>query len=146
MSIKSYLNKTVLITSIILPLLICGCEQHVMINVNEKLPATFSFTGSGTVPFFVLVDLGDEGAEASTSQELEILWKITPDNTKAGTVPLGPITYGVIPTGWTQTVPARGAPPQLISGRTYHAGGPQIEMPDGVVQFRIRDGKIVRLR
>jgi len=131
---------------ILLVIVLFGCEPHGVISVDEKVPPSFNFTGSGTVPFFVVVDLGDEGGDGDNSEKLNeaVLWKITPNSTKAGTIPLGPITYGIVPTGWSQTVPDRGSPPPLVEGRVYHAGGPGIEMPEGVVKFRIASGKVVR--
>src|SRR5215212_7142249 len=95
---------------ILLVIVLFGCEPHVIIRVDEKVPPSFNFTGSGTVPFFVVVDLGDERGDGDNSEKLNeaVLWKITPNSTNAGTVPLGSITYGIVPTGWSQTVPDRG--------------------------------------
>ncbi len=123
-------------------ILLFGCDLHTVISVDEKLPPNFKFTGTGTLPFFIIMDLGE--ADKESEVKYTTLWKITPDSAKAGTVPLGPITYGIVPTGWTQTVPAQGSPPPLVEGHVYHAGGPEMEMPDGVVKFRIRSGKVVR--
>jgi len=87
-----------------------------------------------------------KGGDGDNLEKLNeaVLWKITPNSTKTGTVPLGPITYGIVPTGWSQTVPDRGLPPPLVEGRVYHAGGLEIEMPESVVKFRIASGKVVR--
>lgn len=133
---NSFLRKLAfkLLLSTFLLMLLVGCEPHVVITFDEKVPPTFKFTGSGTLPFFVVMDLGDE---KSTEVSELVLWKIAPNSAEAGTVPLGPITYGVVPEGWTQTVPAQGSPPALVEGRVYHAGGPEIEMPEGVVKFKI---------
>jgi hypothetical protein len=118
----------------------CG-EPHVVISVDDKVPPSFSFTGSGTVPFFIVFEIGDQDKSGRT--KFTTLWRLTPNSTKSSTVPFGPITYGVVPKGWTQTVPARGAPPPLNEGRYYQAGGPEIEMPEGVVRFRIKGGRVV---
>jgi hypothetical protein len=128
----------------LLLVLFLGCgEPHVVISVDEKVPPSFNFKGNGTVPFFVVLEIGDQDESGRT--RYTTLWKITPNSTKAGTVPFGPITYGIVPTGWTQTVP-RGSPPTLVEGRFYHAGGPEIEMPEGVLKFRIDGGRVVRTR
>ncbi len=126
--------------SMLLLMLLVGCEPHVEISFDEK-PPSFKFTGNGTLPFFVMLDLGDE---KSTEVSDTVLWKIVPNSAKAGTVPLGPITYGVVPEGWTQTVPAQGSPPALVEGRVYHAGGPEMEMPEGVVKLKIAGGRVLR--
>jgi hypothetical protein len=140
----SFLRKLAfkLLLSMLLLMLLVGCsEPHVVISFDEKVPPSFKFTGTGTLPFFVVIDLGDE---KSTEVSDAVLWKITPNSAKAGTVPLGPITYGVVPDGWTQTVPAQGSPPELVERRVYHAGGPEIEMPEGVVKFKIAGGRVLR--
>jgi hypothetical protein len=139
----SFLRKLAfkLLPAMLLLMLLVGCEPHVVISFGEKVPPSFKFTGSGTLPFFVVIDLGDEkSSEVSDA----VLWKIAPNSAKTGTVPLGPITYGVVPEGWTQTVPAQGSPPALVEGRVYHAGGPEIEMPEGVVKFKITGGRVLR--
>lgn len=118
-----------------------GCEPHVVISLDASTPPNFSFSGNGTVPFFVVMEIGEQDSAGRT--KYTVLWEIKPDSTKAGTVPLGPITYGKVPTGWTQSVPARGDPPALLEGRGYQAGGPQVEMPEGVVKFKISGGRSV---
>jgi hypothetical protein len=140
---KSFLRKLAfkLLLSTLLLMTLVGCEPHVVITLDEKVPATFKFTGSGTLPFFLVMDLGDE---KSTEMSEVVLWKVAPNSAEAGTVPLGPITYGVVPEGWTQTVPAQGSPPALVEGRVYHAGGPEIEMPEGVVKFKITGERVRR--
>jgi hypothetical protein len=140
---NSFLRKLAskLLLSTLLLMLLVGCEPHVVITFDEKVPLTFKFTGRGTLPFFVVMDLGDQ---KSTEVCERVLWKIAPKSAEAGTVPLGPITYGVVPEGWTQTVPNQGSPPDLVEGRVYHAGGPEIEMPEGVVKFRISGERVVR--
>ncbi len=128
---------------LILPLFFgCG-EPLIVISVDEKVPLRFSFTGNSTVPFFVVLEIGDQDKEGRT--KYTTLWKIIPDSTKAATVPFGPITYGIVPTGWTQAEP-HGSPPPLVEGRFYHAGGPAISMPAGVVVFKIEGGRVVRIR
>jgi len=57
---------------------------------------------------------------------------------------LPPITYGVVPPGFSQALPVNGSPPKLVEGKTYEAGGPGVMVPRGVLRFSVRDGKAVR--
>src|SRR6185295_17682100 len=127
-----------IVTCVLVVAFLSGCEPHVVISVDENVPPNFNFYGRGTVPFFVVLEIGEQDSSGRT--KYTTLWEIKPNSTKAGTVPFGPITYGTVPTGWTQTVPARGTPPPLAEGHFYHAGGPEFEMPEGVAKFRISVG------
>ena len=53
---------------ILLVVVLVGCEPHGVISVDEKVPPSFNFTGSGTLPFFVVVDLGDEGGDGDNQK------------------------------------------------------------------------------
>ena len=75
-----------------------------------------------------------------------MIWQIWPDSYERGNVENIPqITYGVVPTGWTQKIPVQGTPPALVEGRIYEAGGPPIDSHLAYMRFTIRNGKIVTL-
>jgi hypothetical protein len=56
-----------------------------------------------------------------------------------------PITYGVVPKGFTQTIPTAGVPPALLEGKVYEAGGPALEANGGSIRFTIKDGRAVEV-
>jgi len=75
----------------------------------------------------------------------KVIWDIRPKDLAHATVPLGPSKYGIVPEGFNQLVPREGPPPALQEGKSYQAGGPPIEMPNGFLQFTILNGKAVKL-
>jgi hypothetical protein len=56
-----------------------------------------------------------------------------------------PITYGKVPTGFTQEIPPQAEPPPLIEGKVYTAGGPAYGANGGDTWFKVRDGKSVEV-
>ena len=118
-------------------------EPHVTIAIDDQVPPSFKFEGQGATPFLVVYELSS--AEPQDNSEGKVIWDIRPNDLAHARVPLGPIRYGTVPEGFTQKIPQEGAPPALQEGKTYQAGGPPIEMPDGFLRFMIRNGKAVRL-
>jgi len=132
---------------IILPLLLvasASCsEPHVSIEIDSRVPPSFTFYGAGAIPFLVVYEL-PSGSSPDMSRA-KVIWDIRPNDLAHARVPLGPIKYGIVPEGFNQLVPREGAPPPLQEGKSYQAGGPPIEMPNGYLQFTIQNGKAVKL-
>ena len=75
-----------------------------------------------------------------------MLWEVWPNNLSFEDQriwKLPPITYGRLPQGFIQKIPASGKPPLLVEGKMYSAGGPAANANGGFVLFAIRDGKAV---
>lgn len=53
------------------------------------------------------------------------------------------ITYGRVPAGFTQKIPAQGAPAPLVEGKIYEAGGPSSGANMNVFRFTIQNGSAV---
>ena len=120
----------------------CG-EPHVAIEIdNNQVPPSFRFEGEGAIPFFMVYEL-PRGSEPDMTRA-KIIWDIRPNDLAHARVPLGPIKYGTVPEGFSQRIPLEGAPPALQEGKSYQAGGPPIEMPNGFLRFTIRDTKAVK--
>ena len=116
-----------------------------VIEVDDKVPPSFKFDGTGAIPFLVVYELPSATATGEDMSAAKIIWEIRPNDLAHARVPLGPLKYGSVPDGFTQIIPREGGPPPLEEGKNYQAGGPPIEMPDGVLRFTIRDGKVIRL-
>jgi hypothetical protein len=72
------------------------------------------------------------------------MWEIRPtDENLISKLPA--ITYGVVPPGFKQIIPAAGAPPPLVEGKIYNAGGPAFEANGGSICFTIKDGRPLEL-
>lgn len=132
-----------------------GCQQDMSIKMKETVPPVFTFQASPFthykhLTFFIVIELapGNEKIPAYESPPAQdkTIWWIFPENAERGDYKnLSEITYGTVPSGWTQKTPVEGKPPALIEGRFYQAGGPQVEIPWGTMRFTIRDGKAVRV-
>lgn len=119
----------------------CG-EPHVTIEIDNQLPPSFNFGGVGATPFFMVSEL--PSSSSPDMSRAKVIWDIRPNDGSHATVPLGPIKYGTVPEGFTQLVPSEGAPPPLQEGKSYQAGGPPVEMPNGFLRFTIQNGKAVK--
>jgi hypothetical protein len=117
-----------------------ACERAMTLKVsNDTNPPTFSLSGSGKLIFLVLFEV-TPGKQSSVDDP--VMWKIRP--LREDVVDEIPeITYGAVPPGFTQTVPAMGPPPPLLEGKTYEFGGPTTNAPGGRTRFTIKDGKAV---
>jgi len=68
----------------------------------------------------------------SPSADFPKLWEIRPtENNKISDLPA--ITYGVVPAGFTQTIPSSGPAPPLVEKKTYEAGGPAFDANSGPI-------------
>jgi len=73
-----------------------------------------------------------------------VIWKIVTTNRGGESLEsLSQITYGTIPPGFKQTIPAAGKPPALSSGSYYYYYLETINAPHADGDFEIRDGKPV---
>lgn len=128
-------------------IVISGCRS-LTISINDSNPPVFRFSAGQfaeccTHLAFLTV------WEVDPSQSIHkgggtVIWQIWPlsgtDNSASG---LPAITYGTVPPGFMQKVPAVGPPPGLEEGKEYEAAGPLMEVPDAYVRFRIDKGKAV---
>jgi hypothetical protein len=133
-------------------LLLCAaaCERSPTVHLEDGNPPRFGYTGSGYLEFFVVEEVAPENqnvpdVEQDTDKNRK-LWWIFPKDSSAGKIRnLSQITYGIVPSDFVQKVPSEGAPPPLVEGKIYEAGGPAISMSKGYLRFTIRNGKPVQL-
>lgn len=130
--------------------LVVACEVDMTVKVNGENPPTFDLSGSGNLNFFYVAEVAPENLKrvpaARNSGWDTMLWEIRPHDlayadTKIWKLP--PITYGKLPQGFVQKIPADGEPAPLVEGKMYVAGGPASNANGGATLFTIRDGKAV---
>lgn len=135
-------------------IVISACSRDVRISMNESVPPTFSFKRNHSdvtnLDFFIVTEIAPENAGLSYSEQKDeknkVIWQILPVSSADGALSkLPPITYGTIPVGFRQKIPAEGKPPQLQEGKLYEAGGPPVQMVRGIVRFKVVGGRVVRL-
>jgi hypothetical protein len=146
--------KRLLLLTLVIGCALTGHGCYVKVRMNESVPPTFTFSQNGDdvgyLDFFAVTEIAAENVGAPPDKQDwrkdVTIWKIWPKGTAEGTIAnLPPITYGVVPEGFTQEIPTEGPPPPLAEGRVYRAGGPGVSMPWGVMRFTVRDGKVVEL-
>jgi hypothetical protein len=102
---------------------------------NDGNPPTFKLDGSGRLVFFGVY-------EPNRDKDGPKHWEIRPvDENLISALP--EISYGVVPGGFIQTIPATGAPPPIEEGKFYQAGGPAFDADGGWMEFTIQNGKTV---
>jgi len=127
-------------------------EEDMSISIDHKLPPTFRLSGSGNLAFFGVREVALENQKLIPSQrdgdKDVVLWEIWPNGLSSDEkiiYRLPSITYGSVPTGFVQKVPQTSAPPDLVEGKIYEAGGPASNANGGFVWFTIKHGRIKKV-
>jgi len=129
-----------LIMSLMILVTLTGCERSMTVTMDGANPPTFKLSGSGRLIFFTVF----EPVQGRPSIDDPKMWEIRPiDNNLISELPA--ITYGVVPKGFRQTIPNTGAPPTLVEGKVYEAGGPAFNADGGSISFAIKDGRAVEV-
>lgn len=135
------------LTVLVLVVVTASCKS-LTISINDTNPPVFTFSAGqfaeccDHLSFLMVWEVPTEGG--IMSKEAKVIWKISPDlGTDNSANKLPRITYGEVPSGFTQIIPEVGPPPRLEEGKEYEAGGPLVEIPHASVRFRIQDGKAV---
>lgn len=123
-----------------------ACAGRVTIEMDQKIPPTFTFNRNADHVYFIPIFSVSEVTSSNQEKRSRVIWQIEPPTGPGREIEnLPPITYGVVPRGFSQVIPATGAPPPLENGKTYEAGGPPVMVPKGFLRFTIRDGKAIRV-
>jgi hypothetical protein len=130
-----------LVIGLLMTVALTSCERPMTIRMNTSNPPTFNLAGSGRLFFFSVFEV-PQGRPPSVDDPK--MWEIRPTQENLISK-LPPITYGVIPPGFQQTIPATGPPPAMVEGKIYEAGGPALEADGGWIRFKIKDGKAVEV-
>ena len=123
----------------------CG-ERKTAVRLEGGNPPRFVMSGSGTL-VGLSVGLNVQDKTLKPSERSSVLWRIVPASGHGGEVEsVGSVTYGVVPEGYRQAIPAAGEqPPSLTPGNYYYYYLETINAPHADGDFEIRDGKPVRV-
>jgi len=133
--------------------ILIACSTDVTLSMDDGNPPTFKFAKNfsevNTLPFFEVVEVARENENLPYHEQHfdknVTLWRIAPEKVDTPIDQLPAITYGHVPTGFSQKFPESGSPPSLVEGKVYQAGGPPVLMRRAIIQFAIRNGKAVRI-
>ena len=95
-----------ILATIILSIAVAGCEIDTTVSVDGRNPPSFRVSGNGGIIFLRVADITDCN---KSLQDCPVVWEIGPLGESA-IVDLPLITYGRVPKGFHQTVPASDAP------------------------------------
>ena len=142
-SVRRGASFIVVMILLLLGFVLVACEIDTKVTIDGKVPPTFGLSGTGGLIMFRVVEAP---AESQTFLDAPILWEIKPDDGLYGTSVsnLPSITYGKVPTGFTQTNPASGAPPALVEGKLYNGWAPTYNANGGGIWFTVSQGKSVQ--
>jgi len=136
---RGLIKWTVLVLCVVV--LFTGCERILKVSLDGKNPPTFQFDGGGEIVWVSIYEVTSEG---KIPPKGSAFWRLVPETSiTASASP--PITYGVVPNGFVQEVPANGNPPPLQEGKTYGFGADTRGQPGRTVWFRIYDGKSIQV-
>jgi hypothetical protein len=129
------------IVSFVMLVTLTGCERDMTLTMDGANPPTFKLSGSGRLIFFAVSEV-PQGRPSKIDDPK--VWEIRPiDENLISKLPA--ITYGVIPKGFRQITPSADAPPPLVEGKVYKAGGPAFNANGGSIRFTIKDGRAVEV-
>lgn len=123
----------------------CG-ERRTEVRLDGTNPPVFAISGSGNL-VELLVSTKIDDKSLPPSKRSKVLWRIIPKTRDGKSVEtIGSITYGVIPPGYKQVVPADGqVPPALVPEHYYAYYLETINAPHASGYFEIRNGKAERV-
>jgi len=155
-SMNKLRNRHHLLPIVLLLLILLGCnhaacERNTTVAIYEsKNPPTFSLSGNGHLNFFWVSEVNAEQPISKDARPMKnsdrTLWEIWPTEIESTAIPdLPHISYGRVPAGFTQKIPAQGTPAPLVEGKLYAAGGPSSGADMDVFRFTIKNGNAVEV-
>jgi len=131
---------------LLMSMIACEPETTIYITVDNKMPPSFSLSGPWWAVDFEIVELPRKETMSRDKNAFiggNPVWKIsaTPHGGRVRDWPK--VTYGIIPEGFVQRIPAEGSAPNLIEGKLYAAEALDTSGPQGICYFEIRGGKPV---
>jgi len=125
----------------------CAQEPDLHLDFINKMPPSFSFSGRSVATKFEIQELPQSKPLSKIdpySIKGEAIWIITTSSSlKAGNWPV--VTYGEVPSSFSQPVPATGRPPKLAEDKLYIARLAGEDDHDTRFFFEVRNGKIVNV-
>ena len=129
--------------------MVAACEQesHLHLEFTNKNPPTFSFSGNSTGVFFEVMEVPRTKPLRKMNpfaREGQTIWKISA-STKMQINSWPKFTYGEIPSGFSQMMPAEGQPPKLVEHKLYLARIVGEEQTENGSYFEVQKDRIVNV-
>lgn len=123
--------------------ILTACERRTTVIVKGGIEPSFLISGSGQLGELIIFDQEQEKISDPFDTTYAI-WKIKSVKPDGGdnVEQLRSITYGVIPSGYQQTIPLNGPAPRLVEHRRYRYWFITANAPHAAGFFEIRNGKV----
>lgn len=106
------------IFALVLMVSVNGCEVSTTATIHQG--PTFALDGSGTLVSFSIYGPRPDHKIAIPNDAKSLVWSINPlTGYRGNSVTRMEVTYAKVPTGYLQTIPTAGTPPELNSGLVY---------------------------
>ena len=117
-----------------------ACEQDTKLTI-EGNPPRFTMKGDGSLRSLRV--RGPNRQRSVDGEDAFIYWRLTSEGGTARSVgAIGTITYGSVPTGYTQIYPENGSPPSLVEGERYYVRVDTANANGAEKFFVIKNGKV----
>jgi hypothetical protein len=125
-----------------------ACEIDTRVSISKpRLPPTFHLSGSGKAGRFIVVGPYAKAEDLdSYTPDVDVTWELLSQSygqRDFDEVP--PITYGIVPRGFTQQKPASGAPPALEEGKFYKITAPSVNAGFRALCFKIEQASAMNV-
>jgi hypothetical protein len=138
------MKRLAIILSIAVALTLIACDKPdtaIDLAMDENIPPTFSVSGPWWAIDFEVIELGkvNPTAENQYSSDQKTIWKVSlQSGMRVKEWPS--VTYGLIPKGFSQTIPSGGKAPPLVEGKRYAAQALDTSSAGGAIYFEIQNG------
>ena len=124
----------------------CETDTRVAIS-NPKNPPQFTLSGSGRAASFFVVGPFENVEDLSLYRpEVHAIWEISArEYGEKSVARLPPITYGIVPSDFTQKKPEAGPPRALEEGKFYRVTAPSVSAGFRALCFTIDQGNAVKV-
>ena len=144
----SLFKRIFILTLAVVAAAAAACENlpDFNVDIDSKAPESFVFDGQSTISDFEIWDVPRTKPLNKINPFTangKTIWKIAPTDKRAGNA-WPKITYGMVPEGFSQSVPANGSPPKLIETKLYAACISNGDR-NSVLYFEIRNGRTVNV-
>jgi len=135
------------LAGIVLGTIACEHIADFRVDIAESTPTSFLFGGRSAIADFEIWDVPRTTPLSKTNPfdaKGETIWKISPAAELVGRA-WPNVTYGVVPNGFSQSIPLSGLPPPLSESKLYLARISDGRDSNSAIFFEIRNGRTVNV-
>jgi hypothetical protein len=146
MCVTTFSQRWILSLSVSFLFLFTACERDTRVTiVDAKNPPTFRLSGNGKLGTIIVDGPFDRVEDLdSPTGKVGRLWEIQRGYGQLSVGDVPDITYGVLPTGFTQRIPNSGPPLPLEERKFYGISAPSVDAGFRVLCFTVNHGSVMQ--